>query len=164
MAKIFVVVLIFCQIFPKLEGKLLKKPFTLKVSAMLPLTGKIAPMETLCTAPLEMVLDRINENFEILPNYNLVVDSIDAQCSAAIGVEKSMNFYLNENNAVDLLAGNVTNFKIGQTIFPNNFTFLHETAKIGYIPPILAGPICSGICQQISRYAKIFKKVLVSFF
>ena len=136
----------------------LTKPYTLKIVASMPITGKILPMGDMCLGPMQIALDIANNRSDILPQYNLVVDIIDDQCSGGVGLQRSIDpYFLNKQRIFKH-----NDSKIGQFQIPEQFQIVEETAKIFYVPPIFGGSICSGVCQLYANMAKKFKTIQVN--
>ena len=139
---------------------MMKKPYSLKVVASLPITGKIVPFGDVCLEPIRMLVENLNNRSDILPEYNFIVDIIDDKCSESVALERSLNsFFLNQQRIFKVQNG--TEKSIGQYRFPESFEFVHETASTFYVPPIMTGPVCSGVCMVLGNLVKSFNTVHV---
>ena len=135
------------------QGTLLTKKHTLKLQALLPITGNAAPLGDLCIKPIEYLLAKINNQSKILPDYNLVVDVADDQCSGSTGLQKILPFFFADRVL------NQSSAKIGDYHVPKNYTMNLESAETFLVPPILAGSLCSGVCQIVGQQMQIFNLI-----
>ena len=139
----------------------LTKPYTLKLVASLPITGNIFPLGNVCTESANIAVEMANNRSDILPDYNIVLDIIDDQCNAAVGLDRSIEpFFLNENRVYDVVNGGNYSFgRIGQFQYPERLNFVHGSATKLHIPPILAGSVCSGVCMLLANMMPTFNKI-----
>ena len=136
------------------------KPYTLELVVSMPVTGNILPLGDIALEPIKMVVEIVNNRSDILPDYNIVVDVIDDQCGAAVGLQNTIGpFFLSGKRVF-----NETN-KIGQYRFPESVEFLHQTATSFLMPPVLAGHlyfcICSSVCMVIGNLVPTFSTIQV---
>ena len=133
------------------------KPYTLELVVSMPVTGNILPLGDIALEPIKMVVEIVNNRSDILPDYNIVIDIIDDQCGAAVGLQNTIGpFFLSGKRVF-----NETN-KIGQYRFPESVEFLHQTATSFLMPPVLAGPICSSVCMVVGNLAPTFNTIHVN--
>lgn len=129
----------------------LHKPFTIKLTAMLPLSGSIFPSGPACLAASEMVVDIFNNQSEILKDYNIVADLIDDQCNGAKGLKQAVPYFFNHAKSNGQWLGNKH--------LPSQFEFVHETAKYFYDSPVVGGAVCSSVCMQVAKLMKNSHKI-----
>ena len=140
----------------------LKKPFTIKVPILVPLGGPLAPMGQICSEPIKMVLDIVNNSTDILPQYNVVVDAIDHGCQGSVALQEVYPFFLADRFQPNGLT-NVNNRSNPRLhIFPNDREILFETAQNLYVPPLILGGLCSATCRVVSRTVQFFDFINVS--
>ena len=138
------------------QSKLLTKPYTLELVISMPVTGNIFPMGDIVLEPIKMVVDIVNNRSDILPDYNIVIDIIDDQCDAGVGLSRTIGpFFLSGKRVF-----NKTN-RIGQYRFPESVEFLHQTATSFLMPPVLAGPVCSSVCRVLGNLVPTFNTIHV---
>ena len=136
---------------------LFTKPYTLELVISMPVTGNIFPMGDIALEPIKMVVEIVNNRSDILPDYNIVIDIIDDQCDAAVGLDRTIGpFFLSGKRVF-----NETN-RIGQYRFPESVEFLHQTATSFLMPPVLAGPVCSSVCMVLGNLVPTFNTIHVN--
>ena len=134
----------------------LTKKHTLKLQALLPITGNAAPLGDLCIKPIEYLLTKVNNQSEILPDYNLVVDVADDQCSESIGLREILPFFFADRVL------NQSSAKVGDYQIPKDYTMNMESAVTFLVPPILTGSLCSGVCQIVGQQMQLFNLIEMS--
>ena len=134
----------------------LTKPYTLKIQTLLPVGGPLAAFGNLCIEPMKFLIDKVNQQNKILPDYNLVVDVVDDECNGATGLKGILPFFFNDR----VLAQNQS--KVGQYRFPENVTLAHKSAATHYVTPMLMGGVCSDVCQVTGRTLQHFDLVAYS--
>ena len=136
------------------EGNaVLTKKHTLKIQALLPITGEAAPMGDLCIKPIEYFVNKVNSQTKYLKDYNVVVDLADDQCSGSTGVKQILPYFFADR------VSNRTSAKIGKYQIPTNQTTIHDSAKAYLTSPLLIGSICSDVCQVVGRLLHHFELI-----
>ena len=130
----------------------LKKKHTLKIQALLPISGNAAPLGDFCIKPIEYLVDKVNNQQKYLPDYNIVVDVADDQCSGSTGVREILPYFFSERVL------NKTSSKIGIQL-PRNQTTIFESAETYLVPPLLIGSLCSSVCQVVGLQLKHFELI-----
>ena len=135
---------------------LMTKPHTLQLAVTLPITGNIYPLGQVGLEPVRMIAEIVNNRSDILPDYNVVIDVIDDQCDAAVGLNRTVGPFFLQEQAIF----NSTN-RIGQFQFPENFKIQQETANSFLVPPLIAGPVCSAVCIALATLMPTFNTIHV---
>ena len=134
-------------------SSLLTKKHTLKIQALLPITGNKAPLGNICIKPIEFIVNKVNQQRNLLPDYNIVVDVADDQCSGSTGIKEILPFFFSDR------VHNKTNGRIGSYQLPQNQTMLWESAETYLVPPLLMGSICSSVCEFFGSQLQDFQLV-----
>ena len=158
-------ILIFINIFVQNShmeraSKMLWKPKTIVVPVVANLGGSVVPLGDTCTVSMDIFLDKFNQQSQFLPDYNLVVEITDDECSEATAVERFIPEYINWKSHVNLTninrEDNGTRAGQMKTYVPNMFEFEHQQAANAIRVPFFSGPLCSGPCKAISQYPQYF--------
>ena len=138
----------------------LSKPFTLKLQVMLPIGGEIAPLGDLCLEPVNLLLDIVNNQRDILPDYNLVLDVIDDKCLGSVALKEILPFFTADRVEPNEIGKNIT--KPGWYRLPYNHQSTMPSAGTAYVPPLVIGGLCSGVCTVVARNVQYFDLINVS--
>ena len=136
---------------PMFSSILLEKPFTLKLSMFLSMTGnRIASPE--CVHAAKIVTELFNNRTDMLKDYNIVIDMNDDACIDGDGVKLAVPLLFENDRVIQ----NGTSDKakwLGKYQIPEigSIEVLHDTAKTAYVAPVIAGPLCSGSCKEIGK-------------
>ena len=150
---IFIIIISFATCI-KYQKVTLNKPYTIKLAASLPISGNIFPLGKMCLEPAKLAVEMTNNRSDILPDYNIVLDVIDDQCDAAVGLNRIVGPVFLNKNPVD-------NQTFGQYQFPETFHFIQHSATTFYMPPIVTGSVCSGVCQVLANLMESFNTIQV---
>ena len=147
-----------------LVAESLWKPKTIVVPMIINIGGKMVPLGDVCLVPMEMFLNKFNQQSQFLPEYSLVAEITDDQCSGIEAVRKFIPEYLSWKSQVDLsdIDNNSSVDNNNKMYLPRNVTFQHRNASTAIRVPFFSGPLCSGVCQAISQYAQYFNLIEVS--
>ena len=140
------------------EGDLWK-PFSLKLQVMLPIGGEIAPLGDLCLEPINLLLNIVNNRSDILPDYNLVLDIIDDKCLGSVALKEIVPFFSADRVEMDEIPKNLT--KPGWYRLPHNHQAIMASAETAYVPPLVVGGLCSGVCTVVARNVQFFDLINV---
>ena len=164
--KLFLLYFCYCSSSQTIAIQL-QKSYTLKIPTTLPIGGDIAPLGDLCLKPLNYMLEIVNNRTDILPEYNLVIDVLDNQCLGSVGLKKILPIFFGERvergPLVETPHLNSSEKKHIIYKLPRDRTaiFPSATSKF-YIPPIVAGGLCSAVCSVVSRTVQFFDFINVS--
>ena len=139
----------------------LRKPFTLKIPVMLPIGGKTVPLGEVCTEPVKLILEMVNNRSDILPNYNLIIDALDHECQASMALREIYPYFYADRVVPDALSPPET-FNPRLHMFPTDRRTLFPTATTAYVPPIVMGGLCSPVCSVVGRTLQFFDLINVS--
>ena len=139
----------------------LTKPYTLKLEMMAPIGGEMVPLGSICLEPIKLIIEIINNRTDILPDYNLIADAIDHECSAPTGLQEILPFFYSdmvEKKALEMKSS--PNPRVHRLPEDRNATF--STAETAYVPPLLLGGLCSEVCTVVGRTLQFFDRFSVS--
>ena len=147
-------------------GVKFSKPKTIVLPMIANIGGDVAPLGEICTAPIEMFLNEFNSQTKYLPDYNLIAEITDDQCSAISAVEHFIPQFLNWKSTINLSALNLANESHHFLYIPNEINFTTKTIKTANMEatrvPFFTGPLCSAACKAISLYPQFFNLIETS--